>query len=53
MLLKQSLSVDQLYQICDLTQYDFDTMAELDTLAKPLEQEGALEAIEFNDKRGL
>jgi lon-related putative ATP-dependent protease len=47
MTIKQSLSVDQLYQVCDLDQFDFDTTAELETLAKPLGQDRALEAIEF------
>ena len=47
MLLKQPLSVDQLYRVCDLTQFDFDTSAELETIAKPLGQDRALEAIEF------
>ncbi len=46
-LVEQSLLVDQLYRVCDLTQFDFDTTAELDTLAKPLGQDRALEAIEF------
>lgn len=45
--LEQSLSVDQLYQVCDLNQFDFETTAELETLAKPLGQDRALEAIEF------
>ena len=47
MSLEHSLSVAQLYQVCDLTQFDFDTTAELDALLKPLGQDRALEAIEF------
>jgi predicted ATP-dependent protease len=45
--LKQSLSVEQLYQVCDLAQFKFDTTAEVETLEKPLGQDRALEAIEF------
>ncbi|MHC4221237.1 MAG: Lon protease family protein, partial [Planctomycetota bacterium] len=47
MSLDQSLSVNQVYQVCDLTQFDFDTTAELDSLSKPVGQDRALEAIEF------
>jgi lon-related putative ATP-dependent protease len=45
--LDQPLSVEQLYQVCDLTELDFVTTAELDTLVKPLGQDRAMEAIEF------
>jgi len=47
MSLELSLSVDQLYQTCDLTHFDFDTTAKLDSLVKPLGQDRAMEAIEF------
>jgi len=47
MSLEQPLLVDQLYQACDLTQFDFKTSAELETLVKPVGQDRALEAIEF------
>ncbi len=45
--LDQPLSVEQLYQVCDLSELDFVTTAELDTLVKPLGQDRAMEAIEF------
>lgn len=47
MQLEQSLSSNQLYQACDLSQLDFVTTAELETLARPVGQDRALEAIEF------
>ena len=47
MSLEQTLSVDQLYQTCDLAQFDFDTTSELERLTQPVGQNRALEAIEF------
>lgn len=42
-----TLEVKQLYQSCDLAQFNFKTTAELDCLARPLGQTRAIEAIEF------
>ena len=42
-----TLAVEQLYQSCDLAQFDFKTTAELDPLTRPLGQARAIEAIEF------
>jgi len=45
--LDQPLSVEQLYEVCDLSEFDFVTTAGLDTLVNPLGQDRAMEAIEF------
>lgn len=45
--MKNSLTVDELYQHCDLAQFSFDTTQELMPFDKPLGQQRALEAIEF------
>ena len=42
-----TLEVKQLYQSCDLAQFNFETTAELDRLTRPLGQARAIEAIEF------
>ena len=44
---ERALTAAEIYQGCDLSQFDFDTTAELETLTSPLGQERALEAIEF------
>lgn len=41
------LTIEQLYRPCDLTQFSFESTAELKPLDQPLGQERALEAIEF------
>ncbi len=41
------LNVSQLYHPCDTTQFSFITTKELETLAQPIGQENALEAIDF------
>ena len=41
------LSIEQIYQTCDLAQFQFGTTAELGKLTRPLGQDRALEAIEF------
>lgn len=43
----KSLESDSLYHYCDLSQFSFQTTAELDPLDQPLGQQRALEAIEF------
>ncbi|MEJ2653716.1 MAG: ATP-binding protein [Acidihalobacter sp.] len=43
----KALAPDQLYRVCDLSQLDFGTTAELEPLAGPLGQERALEALNF------
>lgn len=43
----QPLSAESLYQSCDLSQFEFNTTAELEPLDQPLGQQRALEAIEF------
>lgn len=42
-----TLGNEQVYRTCDLTQFEFNTTAELEKLTRPLGQERALEAIEF------
>ena len=43
----KALSVKQLYSFCDVSQFDFNTTAELDELSEIIGQERALEAIHF------
>ncbi|MDH3634329.1 MAG: AAA family ATPase [Gammaproteobacteria bacterium] len=51
-----SLKYANLYQACDLRQFDFKTTADLELLDQPLGQDRALEAIEFGvdiDQQGF
>ena len=43
----KALGAQDLYRSCDLSQFDFETTAELEPLERPLGQDRALEAIEF------
>ena len=43
----ESLAAGDLYQDCDLRQFDFETTAEVESLERPLGQERALESIEM------